>query len=157
MNRSRYVTRRLDETDREIIAALTENGRASMKSLGERVGLSSPSVSDRVLKIEDGGAIPGYTTIIDYKIFGYSIVAQLRISAKFGEVQRVEQLLRDMPAVIEADYTTGADCFLARIVARDTQGLQAVVDRFQPYAAVDTAILLSSLIAKRLPDLEGLL
>lgn len=155
MNRSRYVTRQLDETDREIIAALTENGRASMKSIGERVGMSSPSVSDRLLKIEDAGAIRGYTTIIDYKAFGYNIVAQLQISAMFGETQKVERLLNETPAVIEADHITGVDCFLARIVVRDTQELQAVVERFQPFAAVDTAILLSSTVAKRLPKLRN--
>jgi Lrp/AsnC family transcriptional regulator, leucine-responsive regulatory protein len=153
MNRSRYVTRQLDETDREIIAALTENGRASMKSLGERVGMSSPSVSDRLLKIEDAGAIRGYTTNVDYKVFGYSIVAHLRISAKFGQAQRVEKLLHETPAVIEADHVTGENCFLARVVATDTEALQAVVDRFQPHAAVDTAILLSPTVAKRLPNL----
>lgn len=151
MNRSRYVTRQLDDTDREIIAALTENGRASMKSLGERVGMSSPSVSDRLLKIEDAGAIRGYAAIVDYKAFGYSIVALLRICAKFGEAQRVEKLLHETPAVVEADHVTGPDCFFARVVVRDAEALQAVVDRFQPHAAVDTTILLSSTVAKRLP------
>lgn len=153
MNRSRYLTRQLDETDREIITALTENGRASMKALGEKVAMSSPSVSDRLLKIEDAGAIRGYTAIIDYKVFGYNIVAQLRICAKFGETQRVEKLLHETTAVIEADHVTGEDCFLAKVVVSDTQVLQAVVDLFQPFAAVDTMILLSSTVPKRLPNL----
>lgn len=153
MNRSRYVTRQLDDTDREIIAALTENGRAAMKALGERVGMSSPSVSARLLKIEDAGAIQGYTAVIDYKVFGYNISAQLRICAKFGKAQRVKELLLETSAVIEADHVTGEDCFLAKVVVRDTEALQAVVDWFQPFATVDTAILLSSTVAKRLPKL----
>ena len=153
MNRSRYITRQLDDTDREIIAALTENGRAAMKALGERVGMSSPSVSARLLKIEDAGAIQSYTAVIDYKVFGYNIAAQLRICAKFGKAQRVEELLHETSAVIEADHVTGEDCFLARVVVSDTQALQAVVDRFRPFAAVDTAILISSTVAKRLPKL----
>jgi Lrp/AsnC family transcriptional regulator, leucine-responsive regulatory protein len=151
MNRSRYVTRHLDHTDREIIAALTENGRATMKSIGDRVGMSSPSVSDRLLKIEDTGAIRGYTTTIDYKVLGYNIVAHLRISAKFGEAQRVATLLNEISVVVEADRVTGQDCFLAKVVATDTEALQTVVEHFQPFAAVDTAILLSSAVAKRLP------
>jgi Lrp/AsnC family leucine-responsive transcriptional regulator len=153
MNRSRYITRQLDETDREIIKALTENGRASMKSIGDRVGMSSPSVSDRLLKIEDAGAIRGYSAVIDCRAFGYNIVAQLRISAKFGEAQRIAKLLVDTAAVVEADHVSGQDCFLARVVASDTQALQTVVDRFQPFAAVDTAILLSSIVTKRLPKM----
>ena len=153
MNRSRYVTRQLDEIDREIIAALSENGRETMKVLGEKVGMSSPSVSARLLKIEDAGAIQSYTAVIDYRVFGYNIVAQLRICAKFGQGPKVEKLLHETSAVIEADHVTGEDCFLARVVVSDTQGLQAVVDRFRPFAAVDTAILISSTVAKRLPKL----
>ena len=132
---------------------LTENGRASMKALGEKVGMSSPSVRDRLLKIEDAGAIQSYTAIIDYKVFGFNIVAQLRIRAKLGEAQRVAKLLDETPAVIEAYHVSGEDCFLAKVVVRDTQALQAVVDRFQPFAAVDTAIFLSSTVVKRLPKL----
>lgn len=153
MNSSRYVTRHLDKIDREIIAALTDNGRATMKALGERVGMSSPSVSDRLLKIEDAGAIQSYTAIIDYNVFGLTIAAQLRIRAKLGEVERVAKLLDETSAVIEAYHVSGEDCFLARVVVSDTQALQAVVDRFQPFAAVDTAIFLSTTVAKRLPKL----
>ena len=35
MNRSRYVTRRLDTVDREIIAALTEDGRMTIRDLAQ--------------------------------------------------------------------------------------------------------------------------
>jgi Lrp/AsnC family transcriptional regulator, leucine-responsive regulatory protein len=60
MNRSRYVTRHLDTTDRAIIAALTENGRMTVRELAEHIGLSSPSVTERIHKLEDAGAIRGY-------------------------------------------------------------------------------------------------
>jgi predicted ArsR family transcriptional regulator len=57
MNRSRYVTRQLDKIDREIIAALTEDGRMTLKELAEQIGMASPSVRARLLKLEDAGAI----------------------------------------------------------------------------------------------------
>ena len=48
MNRSRYVNRPIDKTDRAIIAALTENGRVTFKDLAEQIELSSPSVTERL-------------------------------------------------------------------------------------------------------------
>ncbi len=68
MNRSRYVTRRLDAIDRDIIAALTEDGRMTIRDLADKIGMSSPSVTERIHKLEDAGAIRGYTVLVDPKV-----------------------------------------------------------------------------------------
>ena len=153
MNRSRYVTRRLDTTDREIIAALTKDGRMTVRDLAIQIGLSSPSVTDRILKLKDAGAITGYTVLVDTKAFGLSIAVYVRMHARPGEVKRVAQMLSDTPEVVEADHVTGEDCFLAKVVVCDVQELETVVDRFLPFASTDTAIIQSSTVAKRLPKL----
>ena len=153
MNRSRYVTRRLDTTDREIIAALTEDGRMTVRDLAAQIGLSSPSATDRILKLKDAGAITGYTVQVDPKAFGLNIAAYVRIRAMPGEVKRVAQMLSDTPEVVEADRVTGADCFLAKVMVCDVQELEAVVNRFGPFAATHTAIIQSSTVARRLPKL----
>jgi Lrp/AsnC family transcriptional regulator, leucine-responsive regulatory protein len=153
MNRSRYVTRPLDAIDRAINAALTENGRMSVRELAEQIGLSSPSVTERIHKLEDAGAIPGYTVLVDPKVFGLGIAAHVRLRAMPGEVKKVTQLLIDTPEVVEADLVTGEDCFLAEVVVSDVQELEAVIDRFQPYASADTSIILSSTVVRRLPTL----
>lgn len=62
-------------------------------------------------------------------------------------------MLIDTPAVVEADGVTGEDCFLAKVVACNVLELESVIDRFQPYASADTAIILSSTVARRLPKL----
>jgi len=153
MNRSRYVTRQLDMTDRAIIAALDANGRMTVRELAAHIGLSSPSVTERIHKLEDAGALRGYTVIVDPKVFGLCIAAHVRMRAMHGEVKRVAQMLIDTPEVVEADRVTGEDCFLAKVVVSDVQELESVIDRFQPFASADTAIILSSTVARRLPKL----
>jgi Lrp/AsnC family leucine-responsive transcriptional regulator len=153
MNRSRYVTRRLDTIDREIITALTEDGRMTIRDLADKIGMSSPSVTERIHKLEDAGAIRGYTVLVDPKVFGLGIAAHVRMHARLGEVQRVAQMLFDAPEVVEADHVTGQDCFLAKVVVCDLQALEAVVDRFVSFASTDTAIIQSSVVTKRLPKL----
>ena len=93
MNRSRYVIRQLDTIDREIIAALTEDGRMSAKHLAEKIGLSSPSIGERVLKLKDAGAILGYTIVIDPNVFALTVSAFLRIEAMPGELTKVVEML----------------------------------------------------------------
>lgn len=153
MNRSRYVTRPLDATDRAIIAALSENGRMTVRELAAHIGLSSPSVTERIHKLEDAGAIQGYSVLVDPKVFGLGIAAHVRMRAMPGEVKRVAQMLIDTPEVVEADRVTGEDCFLAKVLASNVLELENVIDRFQPYASADTAIILSSTVVRRLPKL----
>lgn len=153
MNRSRYVTRPLDTTDRAIIAALTQNGRMTVRDLAAQIGLSSPSVTDRIHKLEDAGAIRGYTIAVDPKVFGLCIVAHVRLRAMPGQVQRLADMLMDTPEIVEADRVTGKDCFMAKVVVSDVHELEAVIDRFLPLSSTDTAIVQSSPVVRRLPKL----
>tara|TARA_R110000824_G_scaffold35772_3_gene111767 strand:+ start:377 stop:838 length:462 start_codon:yes stop_codon:yes gene_type:complete len=153
MNRSRYVTRPLDATDRAIIAALNDNGRMTVRELAEQIGMSSPSVTERIHKLEDTGAIQGYTIIVDPTVFGLGIFAHVRVRAMPGEAKRVAQMLIDTPEIVEADHVTGEDCFLAKVVVGDLQELETVIDRFLPFSSTDTAIIQSSTVLKRLPKL----
>jgi len=153
MNRSRYVTRHLDQTDRRIIAALTENGRMTVRELAAHIGMSSPSVTERIHKLEDAGAIRGYTITIDPKVFGLGIAAHVRMRAMPGEVKRLAKMLEDTPQIIEADRVTGEDCFLAKIIVVDMNELETVIDRFVPFSSTDTFVIQSPTVVKRLPKL----
>lgn len=153
MNRSRYVIRQIDKTDRAIISALFENGRMTLRELAEVIDLSSPSVTDRIEKLKDAGAIQGYAAIIDPKAFGLNTSAYVRMRALPGQIKRLEQLLIDTPEVVEADHVTGEDCFVVRVVVRDVQELEAVVSRFVLLASTDTAIIQSTPVVRRLPKL----
>ena len=151
MNRSRYVTRQIDSIDRAIIAALTEDGRMTFKALAKKIGLSSPSITERIHKLKDAGAIRGYSVLVDPNAFGLATSAFVRMSAMPGKLQKLEQMLDDSPEVVEADRVTGEDCFLAKLVVSDASQLQAVVDRFPTFALADTAIFLCTTVAQRLP------
>ena len=70
-----------------------------------------------------------------------------------GEVKRLAQMLIDIPEVVEADRVTGEDCFLAKVVVSDVHELETVIDRFLPFSSADTAIIQSSTVARRLPEL----
>ena len=153
MNRSRYLTRHIDQVDRSIIAALDEDGRRTIKQVAGLIGMSSPSIKARIDKLTDAGAIRGYTALVDPKAFGLNVTAHVRMHARPGEMKRVTKLLQDTPEVVEADQITGEDCFQVKVVVSDAQALQAIVARFEPYASADTAIILSNIVARRLPKL----
>jgi DNA-binding Lrp family transcriptional regulator len=54
----------LDNFDRKIIQALTDNARISITALSHLVNLSRNAVTNRMSKLEKSGFINGYTTIL---------------------------------------------------------------------------------------------
>ena len=60
----------LDDIDLTIIDVLQHSGRTRRNDLAERVGLSLPSVSDRLRKLEKLGYITGYHATVDAKRLG---------------------------------------------------------------------------------------
>ncbi len=55
----------LDETGWRLLQELQHNARLSYTELGQRVGLSLPSVAERVRKMEEVGIITGYHAEVD--------------------------------------------------------------------------------------------
>jgi Lrp/AsnC family transcriptional regulator, leucine-responsive regulatory protein len=153
MNRSLYLSRRLDHIDRAIIAALYEDGRRTIKDVAELLDMASPSITARIDKLKDAGAIRGYTVVVDPGAFGLNVAAYVRMSAMPGKVTTLEKLIEDAPEVVESHQITGKDCFLAKVVVSDVHQLKTVVDRFQTCSSADPAIILSSPVPRRLPKL----
>ena len=69
------VANQVDSLDEQILAALQENGRLTMKSLAEQVGLSSPAMIERVRRLEERGVISGYRAIVAPAALGRPISA----------------------------------------------------------------------------------
>lgn len=155
MKRLRYEDGPLDETDARILDALIENARVSLADLARRVGLSSPSVSERIKRLEEAGIIGGYTVKINPEALGYPLSAWLRVRPIPGELKKVAEILRGLPEVVECDRITGDDCFMARAHVRSVEDLEALIDKIIPYATTNTSIIQSSPVPRRLPEIPA--
>ncbi len=151
MKRLRYENGVLDEIDARILEALIDNARISLAELSRKARLSSPSVSERVKRLEEAGVIQGYTVKINPEALGLPLSAWLRIRPVPGELRRVAELLRGLPEIVECDRVTGEDCFVARAHVRSVEDLEAVIDEIIPYAMTNTSIIQSSPVPHRLP------
>ena len=62
----------LDPTDKGILYLLQENARQNTtENIGEKVGVSSSTVANRISKLEDRGVITGYHPTVDYQQAGF--------------------------------------------------------------------------------------
>ncbi|MFO2463439.1 Lrp/AsnC family transcriptional regulator [Pseudomonas sp. 15FMM2] len=143
----------IDVIDQQLIAALMEDSRRSLKTLAGITGLSSPSVSERLRRLEERGVLKGYTVDIDPKHFGYLLQAIVRIRPLPGQLQEVERQIQAIPEFTECDKVTGDDCFIARLHVRTMDHLDTLLDRLNSYAETNTAIVKKTPVKRRLPPL----
>lgn len=149
MKRLRYETGNIDKMDDLILEALTKDARITVAQLAREVGMSSPSVSERIKRLEEAGVIKNYTIAIDPKAMGYPITAWLRIRPIPGQLKKVVEILQQLPEIVECDRITGEDCFLARTYARTLEDLEVIIDKIIPYATTTTSLVQSSPVKRR--------
>lgn len=153
MKRLRYRNGDLDAIDAKLLAALAADARRSNAELARHVGLSAPSVAERLRRLEEAGVIRGYGIRIDPAALGLPLAAWLRIRPLPGQLAKVAELLRGLPEVVECDRITGDDCFLARAHVKTVCDLERLIDLIIPYAMTNTSIIQSSPVERRLPPI----
>lgn len=143
-----------DEIDQLLIVALTEDSRRSLKALAQISGLSSPSVAERLRKLEERGVLKGYGVDIDPRAFGYQLQAIIRIRPLPGQLHEVERQIEATPQFTECDKVTGEDCFIAKLHVRSMEQLDEILDRINIYAVTNTAIVKKTTVKRRLPPMS---
>ena len=153
MKRLRYENSEIDRIDGKLLKALAENSRISTANLARMVGLSAPSVSERIKRLEESGVIESYTIKINPEGLGLPLTVWLRIRPLPGQLKKVAELIHSLSEIVECDRITGDDCFIARANVKSVIEMERLIDSIIPYATTNTAIAQSSPVASRLPKI----
>jgi Lrp/AsnC family transcriptional regulator, leucine-responsive regulatory protein len=133
------MSRVLDERDREIVAALQQDARATYADVAQRVGLSASSVHDRVRKLEQAGVIRGYRAIVDPDALGLLITAL--VAATPLDPQQPDDLpdrLADFPEVEDCFSVAGEANYILKVRTRTTVELEDLIRRLREKGGVAT-------------------
>ncbi len=123
---------RLDDRDVRILAILQREGRITKAELAKRVNLSPTPCWERLRRLEDAGIIEGYGARVSLKAFAplavVFMVAELE-SHQSRDFDRFERAMADIPEVVECWAVGGGIDYLIKIVTRDVDAYQRLVDR----------------------------
>lgn len=127
----------LDDIDIAILKHLQENGRAQRNTIADLVGLSVPSVSERMRKLEERGLIKGYHAILDSKEFHFDITAFIFVQVDGSEnynsfVENVE----DEPEILECHSITGDGSHFLKVRTKNTASFESLLSRIQSWKGV---------------------
>lgn len=136
----------LDGIDRHILALLQENCKLPLAKIGERVGLSAPSVNERIRKLEENGVIRGYTAVLDARKLGKDITAFIGVFIEHPRlISKFEREIDKLEAVQECHHVTGQHTVMLKLKADNTSKLEELIKEIRSIEGVartETSVVL---------------
>ena len=117
----------LDDVDQRILAALTEDGRMSMRTLAETLHISRANAYARVQRMQTSGVIRGFRADVDPTLSGLRTSAYLTLSVRQPEWRRISERLQALPNVVHIALVGGQFDVILLVRAHDNADLRRLV------------------------------
>ena len=128
----------LDETSKQIIELLQQDGRASYAALAKQVGLSEAAVRQRVQRLIDSGVMQ-IVAVTDPTMVGFNRQAMIGIKAK-GDLRAVARRCAEVPEVDYVVICAGSYDLLIEVVCEDDDHLLSLLsERIRQLEDVEVA------------------
>lgn len=128
----------LDTVDARLLQLLEHDGRASLRSLADAIGLSGPAVADRINRLTDRGIIRRFSVDIDWARLGLPTLAQIALlTDKTQHIENVVARLREVERIEEVSIVTGSTDLLVRARVTDLTDLRRLlVEKIWPIEGI---------------------
>lgn len=128
---------KIDEIDVRILQLVQESGRIKRSEIAEDVGLSLPSVSDRIRKLTERGVIKGYTAILDAKRLHFDITAFIRVRVNGSKTYPAFLAkAKNDSEVLEVHSITGEGSHILKVRTKNTTTLESLLAKIQSWPGV---------------------
>lgn len=136
----------IDSLNWKILQCLQKNARQANTEIGRKVGISSPSVSERIRKMEDSGIINRYITVVSPMEAGYQFKAIITLRAFMGKLKPFMEIVKTYDEVLNCYRITGNENFVMEVVLKNQKHLEAFIDQLIVYGETKTQIVLSHVV-----------
>ncbi len=109
----------IDDTDREIVAALQRDGRRSYSRLAADLGVAESVVRYRVQKLEKSGILQ-IVGIADPLKIGFDLMALVGVGVQPGHLEAVSEAMAELPEASYVAALAGRYDLIVEVVCRDT-------------------------------------
>jgi len=127
----------LDDIDLKILGILQEAGRTKRNDLAEAVGLSLPSASERLRKLEEAHIITGYHATVDHRRLGNDITAFIVVTVDSSRhYPAFLEHAQGIDEIMECHAITGDGTHLLKVRTGNTASLEKLLARIQAWSGV---------------------
>jgi Lrp/AsnC family leucine-responsive transcriptional regulator len=107
---------------------LQRDARTTQVQIAAAVGLSQPSVADRIRKLEESGIVRGYVARLDPRQVGNDIRAFIGVRISHPRHHDAfARRIQDVPEVLECHRVAGLDSYLLKVITKDTGALDDLI------------------------------
>jgi len=120
----------LDETDVRLLSILQTDGRITNADLAKRVGLSPPSVLQRVRALERAGLIKAYVGLLDPERLGLKTTVFAMVTLAMHQDQPIERFrkaIQEIDEIVECYHVSGEVDFLLKILVKDIKAYETLI------------------------------
>lgn len=118
------LDRTIDDTDFRILGILQGAARTSNAEISRQVGMAPSAVLERIRKLVESGVIRGYEARVDPAAVGLPLLAFVFVRTNdSAHSRRTEEVLANLPEVLEVHHIAGDDCFLVKVRTSTPQAL----------------------------------
>ncbi|MET8622418.1 Lrp/AsnC family transcriptional regulator [Kitasatospora sp. NPDC004669] len=118
---------RLDRVDRSILRLLQQDGRASIRSVAERVHVSRANAYARISRMVEDGIIRGFTARVDHERAGQGASAYITLKIVQNSWRTVREQLLALPGVAHIALVGGDFDVLLLVHTADNHALRELV------------------------------
>lgn len=138
----------MDDIDSQLLSLLMADARSSYADLARAVGLSAPSVHDRVRRLERSGALRGYAAVVDPAALGLGVTALVGILQREGaEQDDLAAALAEIEEIEDCWFVAGEEAFVVKVRVADVDALETTLGalrRTTGVARTRTTVVLST-------------
>lgn len=146
-----------ENLDAKLINALLGDGRASLRSLAEKLDVSVTTISNHLRDLEDEGVIEGYTPKVNYDALGYDVTAVIQLKVEGSKLPDITERLREEKQMISVYEVTGDYDVIAIGKFTDTDGMNRQIKALLTDADIresNTSVVLNSVVENEQFELD---
>jgi DNA-binding Lrp family transcriptional regulator len=126
----------VDQLDARILGLLADEPRIGLMEVARRLQVARGTVQARLAKLTERGIVRSFGPELDPHRMGFPLMAFVFLQITQGRLSDAVGVLDAVPEVLEATATSGPSDLLCRVVARDTEHLQDIVNRILSNPAI---------------------
>ncbi|MBS7251160.1 MAG: Lrp/AsnC family transcriptional regulator [Candidatus Freyarchaeota archaeon] len=126
----------LDPINKKIMEMLIKDSRRPYREIADELGVTESTVRKRVKKLVEDKVIERFTVALNPEKSGKSIIAYVVAYPQNQREREVEELVKELPEVVEAYAMSGKCGVNMKVVVKDLTSLNAFLEKLQSEPAI---------------------
>ena len=139
----------MDEIDISLLEILQKDSRCTISDLSKRINLSRPSISERILRLQEQGVIEEYSARISLKAINRKVLLFIEMGSLKVLPEIFESKFANDDDILELHRVSGKSDYIIKAAVKDIESMTQLINKLIPFGNVCTSVVLESPVPYR--------